>query len=150
MQKRLGKLLLLLALAAMALAAYDYFHVAGGEIKGVAKISESTEIRLGKGYLGLTETQEVLLDEGGKARLKALLLETDFQRVLADIVYFEDRDQYTILIQDQEQELYLSIHSLGGDYISIPDRYGGKHLKIHNPRWKATLEGLLAEAQPLP
>ncbi len=148
MRKRLGTLLLLLILATVALAAYDYFYVAGREIPGVLKINESTEIRLGKDAPDGTGAREVLLGEEGKARLKALLLDTAFRRVLANLVYFERQDQYTIRIQDQEQALYLNIHVIGNDYISIPDRYGGKHLKIHNPRWQEELEAILSLSQP--
>ena len=57
---------------------------------------------------------------------------------------FDDKDQYAILIVDHEQEIYLSIHSTGGEYISIPDQFNGKHLKINNAQWKSTLEEIIA------
>lgn len=77
--------------------------------------------------------------------LKTLILESDFTRKLATMVRFEDKDMYTIIINDNKAGVWLNIHCIGNEWISIANQFNGKHLRINNPNWKNTLEEIICQ-----
>jgi hypothetical protein len=127
-----------------ALSVYSYFHVSGKSIDGVSNISSASPVVIQKSYHLETGYTEYVLDEKQIEMLKSLIEKTSFTRVLSFLVFFEDKDRYDIIINDNTQRVWLHISSIGGEYISVPDQFGGKHLKINNSHWKDSLEAILA------
>ena len=122
---------------------YSYFNVSGDEITGVPNITTSSNIVIEKSYQGDTKEQEYVLDANQIKMLKILILQTDFTRNLSTTVRFNDKDMYSIVINDNEAGVWLTIHCIGNEWISIANQFNGKHLKINNPNWKSTLEEIL-------
>ncbi len=75
--------------------------------------------------------------------LKTLILQTDFTRNLSTTVRFNDKDMYSIVINDNDAGIWLNIDCIGNEWISIANQFNGKHLKINNPEWKDTLEKII-------
>ena len=103
----------------------------------------SSNIVIKKSYQGDTKEQEYVLDANQIKMLKILILQTDFTRNLSTTVRFNDKDMYSIVINDNEAGVWLTIHCIGNEWISIANQFNGKHLKINNPNWKSTLEEIL-------
>ena len=122
---------------------YSYFNVSGDEIAGVANITTSSNIVIEKSYQGDTKEQEYVLNANQIKMLKTLILQTDFTRNLSTAIRFNDKDMYSIVINDNEAGVWLTIHCIGNEWISIANQFNGKHLKVNNPNWKSTLEEIL-------
>jgi len=135
-----------LAIAVLSLLLYSLFHVSGNEIVHVSDISDSCTVTVEKYYhLEHINREEYTLNAEQIHQIKDLILSSDFTRVLASWVQFDDKDMYDIFINFHDGQRYISIHCIGNEYISISDQFGGKHLKIRNPNWKETLESILAK-----
>lgn len=122
---------------------YSYFNVSGDEITGVSNITTSSNVVIRKSYQGDTKEQEYVLNANQIEMLKTLILQSDFTRNLSTMVRFNDKDRYIIIINDNEAGVWLNIHCIGNEWISIANQFNGKHLKINNPNWKNTLEEII-------
>ena len=122
---------------------YSYFNVSGDEITGVSNITTSSNVVIRKSYQGINE-QEYVLNANQIEMLKTLILQSDFTRSLSNIVRFNDKDMYAIIINDNEAGIWLNIHCIGNEWISIAFQFNGKHLKINNPNWKSNIEEIIA------
>lgn len=92
-----------------------------------------------------------MLKEEQAAQLKELILGGSFTREFSSVVTgFERtaRTAYDIQVDFQDGRRFLSIHCLGGDYISVVGQFGGKHLKNRNKGWVASLEKIMQAASP--
>ncbi len=127
----------------LCLIIYSYFNVSGDEITGVSNITTSSNIVIKKSYQGGTKDQEYVLNANQIEMLKTLILQTDFTINLSTTVRFNDKDMYSIVINDNEAGVWLTIHCVGNEWISIANQFNGKHLKINNPHWKSILEEIL-------
>ena len=135
-----------LIVAVLGLMLYSYFHVSGKEIDHITDISDSCTLTVEKYYhLEHINRTEYTLNAEQINQMKDLILNSDFTRVLASWVQFQDKDMYDIFINFHDGQRYISIHCIGNEYISITDQFGGKHLKIKNPHWKEALEAILAQ-----
>ena len=143
MKKSLKLIIGTVIVIVFCLIIYSYFNVSGDEIAGVANITTSSNIVIEKSYQGDTKEQEYVLDANQIKMLKILILQTDFTRNLSTTVRFNDKDMYSIVINDNEAGVWLTIHCIGNEWISIANQFNGKHLKINNPNWKSTLEEIL-------
>lgn len=75
--------------------------------------------------------------------LKSLVLESSFTRVLSSTVLFQDQDKYLILVDFNNHQDFLTIDIIGNEFISIPDQFDGKHLKVNNQNWKKSIEEII-------
>lgn len=117
----------------LCLIIYSYFNVSGDEITDVSNITTSSNIVIKKSYQGGTKDQEYVLNANQIEMLKTLILQTDFTINLSTTVRFNDKDMYSIVINDNEAGVWLTIHCVGNEWISIANQFNGKHLKINNP-----------------
>ncbi|WP_312667043.1 hypothetical protein [Tissierella praeacuta] len=46
-----------------------------------------------------------------------------------NMVRFNDKDMYVIIINDDKADVWLNIHCIGNEWISIANQFNGKHLK---------------------
>jgi len=122
---------------------YSYFNVSGDEIAGMSSITTSSNIVIQKGYNGDPNQQKYVLNANQIEMLKTLIMQSNFRRSLSSTVKFNDKDLYTIIINDNEAGVWLNIHCIGDEWISIADQFNGKHLKINNPNWKNVLEEII-------
>lgn len=130
-------------------AFFSFFHVSGREIAGAAEISDCCRITIAKyPTTEWKEREEVVLKEEQAAQLKELILGGSFTREFSSVVTGFERTAYDIQVDFQDGQRFLSIHCLGGDYISVVDQFGGKHLKNWNKEWVASLEQIMQEASP--
>lgn len=147
MKKSTKIILTILVIAIVGFIAYSYFYVDGTELKEVSRISHTTKVVIKRSTLRENEEElEVVLNSNQKEMLKSLLKESRFRRMISSGVIYDSEENwkyYNIIINDHEQGVYLSIHSTDGAYISIPDKFNGKHLKILNPQWKNKLEEII-------
>lgn len=143
MKKSLKLIIGTVIVIVFCLIIYSYFNVSGDEIAGVSNITTSSNIVIKKSYQGDTKEQEYVLNANQIKMLKTLILQTNFTRNLSIAVRFNDKDMYSIVINDNEAGVWLTIHCIGNEWISIANQFNGKHLKINNPNWKSTLEEIL-------
>lgn len=100
---------------------YSYFNISGEEIAGVSNITTSSNVVIKKDYQGVMNEQEFELNANQIERLKTLILKSNFTRKLSSTVRFEDKNMYTIIINDNEAGVWLNIHCIGNEWISIAD-----------------------------
>ncbi len=124
--------------------AYNYFNVEGNEIKGASEISPECSVSVTKSYHLIEGEQNYILDSEQIDMLKSLILNSNFTRELSSIVQFYDKDIYTIKIDFNNSQDFLTIHCIGNEFISIADQFNGKYLKIKNPEWKNKLEEIIS------
>lgn len=142
--KKLSKLIIIIVVfISLGLIVYSYFNVTGDEILGVSNITTSSSVIIRKSYMEVTNNEEYVLNTNQIEMLKILILESNFTRTLSNKVRFYDKDMYTIFINDNESGVWLNIHCIGNEWISITNQFNGKHLKINNPNWKSTLEEII-------
>ncbi len=125
-------------------AAYNYFNVKGNKIKGVSEISPECSVSIAKSYHLVEGEQNYTLDSEQIGRLKSLISNSSFTRVLSSTVHFYDKDIYTIKIDFNNSQDFLTIHCTGNEFISIADQFNGKYLKIKDPEWKNKLEEIIS------
>ncbi|WP_313758387.1 hypothetical protein [Tissierella sp.] len=123
---------------------YSYFNVSGKEIIGVLNIKTSSNVVIRKSYQDGTNKQEYVLNANQIEMLKTLVLQSNFIRSLSTTVKFNDKDMHEIIINDNEADVWLIIHCIGNEWISIANQFNGRHLKINNPNWKNTIEEIIA------
>ncbi len=124
--------------------AYNYFNVEGNEINGASEISPECSVSITKSYHLTEDEQNYILDSKQIDMLKSLILNSNFTRELSSIVQFYDKDIYTIKIDFNNSQDFLTIHCTGNEFISIADQFNGKYLKIKNPEWKNKLEEIIS------
>ncbi len=141
--KKRGKIILAAVLIIIGVLSYSWFNVRGEEIKGVSEITSDCTVTIKVGDEG---EKEYILTGAQIEMLRTLILESTFTRTLSHIVtYPAGTEKYTILIDWNNRNDFLHIYSAGNEYISIPDQFGGKHLKINNPQWETALKGIIYE-----
>ena len=135
--KIVKKLLPFVILIAVALMAFDFFHVTGSEIKNVNKLSEAHTAAIGK------ESQSYvhMLNEEKIEMLKELLLETTFTRkIRKTIIGPLPENRYSILVDwNDGGKTNLYIHLIGGEYAQVGGQFGDAFLKIKNPEFEYKL-----------
>lgn len=142
--KRVKKIIVWAVLLLSGVSIFAFFHVSGGQIKGIKQISDRCQVTVVKyQLLEWNQREEYVLDGQQIEQLKQLILGSSFTRVLSDSVRFSDRTAYDITVDFQDGQHFLSIHCLGGEYLSVTDQFGGKHLKNNNREWVAALEQIL-------
>lgn len=125
----------------MGLIGYSYLNVFGIQIDGVNQITSKSLVTITKSTFPRDESEEYVLNSKQIERLKELITETKFTRVIGSSVYYYDNERYDIVVNNNNQSL--SFTSLGGEYISVFYQFKGKYLKIKNPEWKETLEEII-------
>lgn len=123
---------------------YSYFNVKGKDIEGVSKISSDCSVSIVKSYHLDNNQKEYILNAQQIDMLKNLILVSDFTRKLSSTVQFNDKDRYEIKIDFNNAQDFLMIDCIGNEYISVTNQFNGKHLKINNSDWKATLEQIIS------
>lgn len=128
---------------------YSYFHVAGREIENAERISDDvcTVTITRYQHMEYEQRKEYVLDAVQIKQLKTLILQSSFTRGLSDVVTFKDHDMYDILVEFYNRQDFILINCIGNEYISVIDQFDGKHLKIKNPNWKASLEEIIKSAE---
>jgi len=144
MKKSLKLIIGILIVIVFCLIIYSYFNISGDEIAGVSSITTSSNIVIQKSYNGEQSYQEYVLNTNQIEKLKTLIMQSDFRRSLSNTVKFNDKDRYTIIIKDNEADVWLNIHCIGNEWISIANQFNGKHLRVKNPNWKNALEEIIA------
>ncbi|HEY8421847.1 MAG TPA: hypothetical protein VIL05_08940 [Thermoclostridium sp.] len=141
--KSRGKIIIaVISIAIIGVLTYSWFNVRGDEIKGVSQISSDCTVTI---KVGDEDEKEYILTGDQIEMLRTLILESTFTKSLSYIVtYPAGTGQYTILIDWNNQQDFLHIYSAGNEYISIPDQFGGKHLKINNSQWEKALKEIIA------
>lgn len=147
MKEQLKKILPTVIVAVAALVAVSLFRVGGGQIEGVADMSDSCIVTVEK-YENLKYDERTTYSLTGDQiyQLRAMILQTSFSRA-GGTVTFEDQDMYDIEVVFPETQTVLRIHCIGNEYLSVTDQFDGKHLQNNNPNWKTELEEILASAQ---
>lgn len=146
MKRRIRNGLAVLLLMIGVAGFLDFFSVRGGEISDVWQIAQADLITVECYKLHQYDDRTVCtLNESQKQRLQQLLVGTRFRRSLAGFVRIYDRQMYDILIRFSEQEPPLSLHLIGGEWISVTNQFDGHHLKICSKDWKQSLNFILAE-----
>lgn len=146
MKRRIRNGLAVLLLMIGVAGFLDFFSVRGGEISGVWQIAQADRVTVECYKLHQYDDCTVCtLNESQKQRLQQLLAGTRFRRNLAGFVRIYDRQMYDILIQFSEQEPPLSLHLIGGEWLSVTNQFDGHHLKICSKDWKQSLNFILAE-----
>lgn len=146
MKRRIRNGLAVLLLMIGVAGFLDFFSVRGGEISDVWQIAQADLITVECYKLHQYDDRTVCtLNESQKQRLQQLLVGTRFRRSLAGFVRIYDRQMYDILVQFSEQEPPLSLHLIGGEWISVTNQFDGHHLKICSKDWKQSLNFILAE-----
>ena len=133
-----------LALILCVISLISYIRVSGREIDGISEMTDTNCTVTITTYQHMERDDRVEHELGPEQilELKALVLDSTFTRgFLRDLVYFQDRDTYEIVI-NFNQKKYVVIESLGNEYISVRFSDMG-FLKIHNKNWKAALNGLI-------
>lgn len=144
MNKTTKTLLYLLPIVLLAIFVYSYFHVSGSEIDGVADIGPGCTVTVEKSIaVYSTKLGCYTLTPEGTDALRELLLDSSFTRELSNIVQFSDHDQYDLRIEFPDGRDPLIVEVLGGEYLSIVNRFDGKHLKINTADFKEGLEEIL-------
>lgn len=70
---------------------------------------------------------------------------SSFTKNLSTVVtYPTGTEHYTIFIDWNNQKDFLTINSIGNEYISIANQFDGKHLKINNPEWDTFLKRIIS------
>jgi len=138
-----GKVIIAVVLVAIiGVLTYSWFNVRGDEVKGVSEISSDCTVTI---KVGDEDEKEYVLTGDQIEMLRTLILESTFTKTLSHIVtYPAGTEQYAILIDWNNRQDFLHIYSAGNEYISIPDQFGGRHLKINNPRRENGLKEIIA------
>lgn len=148
MKKNYGTMIFIGILVIGAFLLYSYFHVAGREIEYVENMSADsctvTVIRYQ--HMEYAQGKEYVLDAAQIEQLKKLILDSSFTRDLAGMVTFKDRDRYDIRVIFHNRQDAVLIDCIGNEYITVCNQFDGKHLKIKNPHWKASLEEIISGA----
>lgn len=135
--KIIKKLLPFVILIAVALMAFDFFHITGSEIRNVKKLTEASYVDVGEGSLSIVNK----LNEEQVEALKELLLETTFTRRLSrTIIGPLPERRYSILADwNDGGKTNLYIHLIGGEYAQVGGQFGDVFLKIKNPEFEYKL-----------
>lgn len=143
--KKLNKRVISIAvISVIILFIYSYFDVKGKEIEGALNISSDCSVRIVKYYHLTDDKKEYILKGQQVDLLKNLILVSDFTKKLSSTVQFKDMDRYEIKIDFNNAQDFLMIDCIGNEYISVTNQFNGKHLKINNSGWKATLEQIIS------
>ncbi len=142
MRKAYKFIIVIIILLTIGLLWYSYSNVYGSQIDGVVKISTSSTVTVTKRNIAGDISGEYVLNGQQIEKLKELIIKTNFRKAPSSVRYY-DKEHYEIVAKDSDQDLWLSMHSLGGEYISLANQFSGKHLKIKNPDWKKTIEEIL-------
>lgn len=147
MKKKYGIIAAVVIVVICAVFIFSYFHVAGREIDGVENISDTCTVTVIKyPHLEYEKRTEYVLDAEQILKLKELISDSSFTRVLSDGVTFKDQDMYDIEVDfGNQQELF--IHCIGNEYISVIDQFNDKHLKINNSGWQEALDAIILPAE---
>ena len=138
-QNGIAVLLLLIGLTGLL----EFFSVGGIEIAGVLRIAQADRVTVECYQLHQYDDRTVCtLDKSQKQQLQQLLVDTRFRRSPADFVRFYDRQMYEIQIQFSEQEPPLSLHLIGGEWLSVTNQFDGHHLKICSEDWEQRLDAI--------
>ena len=139
---------LLLALCICAVLLYSFFHVGGQEIGLAEQISGGCTVTVAKyRLLEWEDREEYVLNQEQIGRLRELILKSSFTRTIGKSVTIDSRDMYDITVDFGNGQDFLSIHCIGGEYISVTNQFGGHHLKIKNDGWQQSLEEIIAGAE---
>lgn len=152
-KSRKGTIAFSVVVVGAILLLYSYFHVSGREIENAEKISADacTVTIVRYQHMEWEGRKEYRLGAAQIEELKNLILKSSFTKDLSGAVIFKDRDMYDIRVKFDNGQDFIGIDCIGNEYITVWDQFDGKHLKVNNPNWKATLEGLIesAEAQEI-
>lgn len=144
MNKTAKTMLYLLPIVLLAIFVYSYFHVSGSEIDGVADIGPGCTVTVEKSFaVYSTKLGSYTLTLEGTDALRELLLDSSFTRELSYVMQLHDHDQYDLRIEFPDGHDPLIIEVLGGEYLSVVNRFDGKHLKINTADFKERLEEIL-------
>ena len=145
MKTKFIKPLCIIILLIAIVSVYSWFHVRGSEIECAEEISDSCTVTIrAYQHMEYENRTEYILDSAQIQELKTLILESSFTKVLSSMVIFEDQDHYDILIDFNNGQDFISISNIGSEYITVSNQFDGRHLKINNPEWKDTLNGILS------
>ncbi len=129
-------------LIVLVIAVYSWFHVEGKEIDGALEISPECTVKI---RVGNENQEEYTLDAEEINMLQKLILTSSFTRNLSTFVtYPSGTEHYTVLIDWNNQQDFLTIHTIGNEYISIVNQFDGKYLKINNPEWESSLKKIIS------
>nr|WP_300003744.1 hypothetical protein [Tissierella sp.] len=146
MKKTSKVIIVILTILMFIFFAYSYFNVKGSEIKDVSNITEAKSVSMIKNYSTTPEiTEEFTLDSEQMERLKELILDSNFTKLLLPSVSNSDKDEYFIVIRFDDYGNDLRIDSIGNEYISFPYQING-WLRINNPDWHKTLEKIIKKS----
>jgi len=122
---------------------YLNLNVSGSDIDGVNEITSNSLVILTKWNYANNEKVEYVLNKKQTEKLKNLIAGSNYRKVLFSSVHSYESEKYEIVARNSNEEVWLIINSLGGEYISIPHQFNNKHLKIKNPNWKEIIEEIL-------
>lgn len=144
MKNPLKRLIALAFVVVIALTSWSIFHVSGNEIAHIAEIDGDCTITVSSyQHMDWENRAEQVLNAAKNDALRQLFLDSDFTRALSSSVTFDDLDQFDIFVDFNDRQNYLSVHVIGNEYILVTDQFGGRHLKIGNPDFKARLQEIL-------
>ena len=144
--KNRTKIIIVTVLIVIGFITYFWSNVKGKEIDGVFEISPDCLVTI---KVGNEDEKEYILDDEQMDMLRTLILESSFTKNFsAFVTYPIETEHYTILIDWNNQQDFLSIHSAGNEYISIPDQFNGKYLKVNNPEWETILRRIISLSKP--
>ena len=144
MKKNYKKIIGIIIILIIIYFGYTYFNISGSQIEGANQISSNSSASIRKLEWPGGQSQEYELNKGQIEKLKKLIMETDFIRVLDGQVFFDASVHYYISINNKDKKPGVIINSLGGEYISVFDQFNGKYLKIKNQDWEESLEEILS------
>jgi len=146
MKNKYKRVIVITVLIVLGIVVYSWFNVAGKEIDGALEISPECLVTIRVGH---ENVQEYILDAERIEMLQTLILTSSFTRNLSSVVtYPTGTEQYTILIDWNNQKDFLIIHSAGNEYISVANQFDGKNLNVNSPDRETSLKRIISLSKP--
>lgn len=139
--KIIKKLFAIVIVILLAFGVYDFFHVAGSEIKNVKILAEAEYVIAGDASLSFVN----YLNEEQVKELKELLLNTEFTRkIRKTIIGPLPESRYSILADwgdGGKTNLYINL--IGGEYAQVQGQFGEVFIKIKNENFETELKEII-------
>ena len=139
------KFLSVIVILALVAFVYSFFHIGGGEIKFLDKLTEAKSVTVTVIPEENDEKVEYDLNKTQIEKLQKLIEENSYtRRISSTIIGVLPDKRYTILANwDDGGEKHLYISLLGGEYIQILGEYGSNYHKIRHSDFEKELLSVL-------
>ncbi len=143
--KTIKKLLPVIIILAVIVFTYSFFHISGGEIRFIDKLSEAKTVTVMVIDRESDKKTELNLNREQIEHLKKLIEENSYtRRISSTIIGVLPDKRYTILANwNDNGQKHLHISLMGGEYIQVLGEFGSHYHKIKNPDFEKELISIL-------